>query len=324
MESKNEKKKILNQGYFFDLMKKLTEKGIITKKNVEEVNVLKGNPNVGTVDFIRQAHAVPGMDVNFAKGISLYQLEILKVLEQKKYKAVFVEGEDFEDGKPIVLSDDNQKEIKDSFFNYDASNPSEKQLELLSIFDASSIYRVLNEQAAIYGTENLLLNFKSGLLARHNSTTSHRNRYLSFAREKYAAKKVRKYLDEHPGEEVALIFGARHNFRFDFMRDLPLEGFMLRQPGQRKKEDLPVLNEIYFPQKAELVSILSKHKSLLSPLLLNSLLSSYFGLNRLFKERQRFHLRQGKRRAREKLRVHKIVENFERIDRGEDFDPVVL
>ncbi len=310
--NKIKESKVFSDEYFFEFARKLVAKGLIDNQKVKEKNILTGNPGIGTVDFIRQFHYSTSMDKyeNIKKAVALFQLEIYKELVRKKYDVIFSEA--ILDGKDdsIMTTEEVEayKEIKDTFKNFDLENPTPEQLKLFFTTGADIIYASLNK-VKLMGTANNYLHIK----AHESLGTAEKDRYVSLVRERYTAKKIREYLDQNKGERVGLVFGAAHNFGFDFMRDLPLEGFVIRQLGERKKEDRPVLNEISFPQMANLTDLLIRSKTILSPSLIKDILSSSLGLLRFKQERLRWQLREKKRSAREQVIVSKIVERAEKV-----------
>jgi hypothetical protein len=305
--------------YFYDLTERLVKKSLIDKREILEKNIIKGNEKVGTVDYIRQMHKMDGIPPRLERVVAMTQNDILKYLTEKKYKTIFTEG-NFPNKYDLFVNKVHQPEDKSTieiFSEYNPDKPTDDQLECLYELGGGGVYSILNKDTVQnLGPENPIAHTYASHAHDDDPRILSKRHYrnVMFSRERYVAKEVRKYLDENKGERVALIFGANHDFRFDFKRDLALEGFF-RQFGERKNEDLPVLNEVSFPQKMNLLYLLRRHSSLLSPLYYKNALKTYLGIAKLEDEKIRYQLRQLKRRAREQ----KIIERMHNdIDEGED------
>jgi len=241
---------------FLKFAKWVVDHKLIGRNDRTDKVVLKGNPEVGDVTWFRQAHYAPWLDKNTKTAVALYQAQILRGLVPGKFQVVFSETPWVEDKDTM---DGMRKAVLHHFgAGYDLDRLTPGQLDCLYRAGADVVYSVLQPGVALKGTQSKPLHSATTLVHRITSQSpgDTRSRPLTlFARERQTTMKVREYLDQHPGSKVALLFGALHDFRFDFRRDLPLEGRVFKQFGERRRDDRPVLREVMFPRANDLVTL---------------------------------------------------------------------
>lgn len=302
-----------HESKFLRFIKYLSTKGVISPNRIETKTVLKGNPKIGQVDYIRQAHQAEGIEGDLKKSVSYYQLEILKYLQQRKYTTMFSEEPKIGDADYIFKASSEIKKNFEKGISY--TNLTEMQLEILYEYGADLVYSTINKNVKIMNTQPIGNGLQRSIARTKNLRL--RDRIILDMRERYTARRVREYLDANPGETVALVYGAFHNFNFDFKRDLPLQGWWIfRQPGERNMDNVPVLTEIFFPQAMNLILLSLHYDNIFSFHFLKSALSTLTGFAKLSQERKRYKQRQAKRKLRGQI---KTVENVDRLEEQEKF-----
>lgn len=294
----------------------MAAKGIISPKHTETKTIINGNSKVGQVDYIRQAHQHSGVEGDLKRSIAFYQLEIFKYLEQQRYQTIFTENPHIdEDGYLLTASLDVQRYFGNGI---NLNNPTNEQLETLYKYGADVVYSIINKSTRLMRTQNTLLlqgSMLASAVSRAMGSKMHDRATLE-ARERYTARLVREHLDSNPGETVALVYGANHNFGFDFKRDLPLEGWWIfRQPGERKPNDRPTLKEISFPQSMNLVELAQHYENIFSSKFLKQILSTSSGYSRFKNSRERFKQRQAKRDLKGQIKTAELVDVFEKSEK---------
>ncbi len=297
-----------NESNFLRFIKKLVAKRIISRDSIREQVILKGNPEIGTIDFIRQHHDQDGIWGDRAKTTEFYQAQIFSELTRKKYKVVFSENPDIVNSEYLKYA---QERIREVFETGTVSAPFDaRQLVRFLEFGADLVYATLNPEVKLLPTQNLKI--LDAAMKFKSPTGSRDSIWMMEVRERVAAKIVRGYLDSHPGERVALVFGADHNFGFDFKRDLPLEGVFFKQFGERRDDDVPSLNEISFPMAEDLSILATYHKKVFSRLFIKEIILAQFGLAHLKLERERRNRRMFKRRLATQYSTNKLITDSEK------------
>lgn len=198
----------------------------VAPAEVKITTEIKGDKNVGEVLFIKQLHSIPDTRLvrkeileNFSWLIGEYQVKIAKFLEDNKIKHVFDEG------RTTDLTPDNRQEsalfvsqarAARLLFPQGIKESSASQFAVFGLLimpTGAEFYAVFHPDVTIHRTlspENDALYSK--LVAQHGD----RKEFTFDLREKFAAAEVMSFLGEHPGERVALTFGAAHEFNNHF------------------------------------------------------------------------------------------------------------
>lgn len=220
-----------------------------------ERTVLSGNPRIGRVTHVHQMHSIqesehiPALNDAVKELVAQYQTEILRHLQSTHYDAIFVEGMPHNSTKKIS---DARPHVLRAFphgIPHTEIDLTHEQRACLFSFDAGVVYSILTN-TPLFGAEQRYIqeagarSLESNKGYRHGDVRTQIS--LFFARERFASKMVRTYLDAHPGKRVALIYGAGHTFGKSFERDLPLQGVWWKRFGRRTEADRPEVSEIAF------------------------------------------------------------------------------
>lgn len=195
-----------------------------------------GDSAVGTVRYIKQVHTAYFENDSRLKDIGLYQLGILKRLEELGTRHVFVEGlytdlncadsaaervfskythgllnrKKWQDFPADGFLDTLRKQFSDSSY---LSAPTEEQRFLLGAVGAAFIYAALHVDIELHRTISQKKDAKLFIRQMSHEPESVRfGWYRTTAREYFAAKEVCSFLDKNPGADVAIVFGAAHCF----------------------------------------------------------------------------------------------------------------
>jgi len=174
---------------------------------------LAGSPTVGAVDFVRQIHTIPGQAEPDVQLTSYSQEMILRHLITTAPKVVFREGSayDVPASSPIREASLSVAEVQKAFPNgLPDGDLNEKQRHLLTALGATEIYAVLNPDVSLMGTAYPGMEQYQRLIQRQRPDLS--DACVVPLREQEAIAKVKEYLSSHPGEKVALVYGAAHFF----------------------------------------------------------------------------------------------------------------
>lgn len=180
-----------------------------------------GNPNDGTVFFLRQWHAGIGRNQDRLKKIGSYQFEILKELKRLDIKDVFIEGltVDIKDRKSTdelydVTKLIHQVHFVDQYFpDGIPEKPNLAQLMALAEYGAGIVYGLLNKDVIIHRT--LEPNEKEELetLFLMGSFNPECLLGLFSKGEEFASKQMKAFFEDGKDKKAAIVFGLLHSFR---------------------------------------------------------------------------------------------------------------
>jgi hypothetical protein len=216
--------------------------------------ILTGNPEIGTVEYIRIPLQRPE---EREQGLHLraeFHAATLDFLRKGGYKTIFAEGHAYvrpADTDIAILSRvlkspeyvpfevQEAERIRDMFTTFNLNDITIDQRRALLEYGAHNVCAMLDDSVSIVSIAPL-------------PNVSGKKRDTYHARQRYIAKQVRRHLDTHRGEKVAIIANDYDHFSFDFRRDLPLERGWWRGPfkqfGERKKKERPVVTEVSSPR----------------------------------------------------------------------------
>ena len=207
--------------------------------------VMKGNPDIGTIHVIQQIHNVAELSDLKRQDVGRYQAEILRMLLREKPPVVFNEstvGVPVGDAANYFFGGDSLflKELKQS-----GELPGEftpLQLSYLTDRGASLFYKGLNPDAEIMPviSEREYNRYRSEVkpdMERHE-----RDAIVMDRRERLAMAEIERYFDEHPGANVFLVYGAAHQWGPEDLRNPEAT---LEQRPQIETSVFPGLRELY-------------------------------------------------------------------------------
>lgn len=174
---------------------------------------LNGSPKVGTVEFIRQIHDVPGQLESDIQITSYSQEKILRHLTETGVKVVFREGGTFDihASSPSRTEDLRTVEVREAFSNgLPDGDLTTEQRRLLTTIGAPEIYAVLNPEVSLLATADL--EFEKSRRFIQGTRPDLAEACIIPLREQAAMDKITDYLALNPGEKVALVYGAAHHF----------------------------------------------------------------------------------------------------------------
>lgn len=291
-----------------------------------EKQILKGNPAIGHVAHIRQMHRYGEGDIDTSAELSRtekeiiaqYQAEILRHLMGSKYDVIYLEGILFDDARKVHAYEARIRQSFPQGIPHENEVLNDAQRNCLYTCGAGMVYGVLTGTPIKGPEQRYLMVGAQRSIEKHggfHTKDTYAHLSLFFARERFAAKEVRKYLDAHPGARVALIYGSGHTFETNFERDLPIQGVWWKRFGRRTAMDRPEVDEVHFP------AVSQAHTALASgtvPNLSNSLRAMYHR-SRVKKshtgdENLRARQREKKRRAGIERKTDRMVESAVRFD----------
>jgi hypothetical protein len=214
--------------------------------NKPEINIVEiaGYPSVGTLCSIGQVHCVYNekTDEEYIR-IGRYQFEILKYLESKQFKELFVEGvfytwtlQKIEDQNKVgqfqfeeLVKPKHLKELLESpdkiiqnvikLFSERRQNPTDDQLLCLGNLGAHFVYACTNQDVTIHQAipadkDHRLVEIQKKILNNPDRNGEEDHNFLRLRgrfREGYAMKEISDFLEENPSKTACLIFGIGHN-----------------------------------------------------------------------------------------------------------------
>lgn len=223
----------------------------------QEKQILRGNPEIGSVYHVRQVHFSKENTREQNNAITRLQMVLLDELEQGSYDAVVIES--LPTGWDI-FQDKHLDEVQAAFYGYTSGTISPEQRRLLLELGAAAIHCLLHPAVTPIPGASYGASLQSNI-GRYGNTARKREEARiarEYVRERIVARRVRAYLDGHPGARVALCYGTAHNFGFDFQRDLPRSGLLFKQFGQRARNDRPDVYEVEFPHETDKVGMRSR------------------------------------------------------------------
>jgi len=204
----------------------------IETKGIRKVKVeLEGDPKLGTVLFIRQVHLPPNFkeDLDFLVLIGNYQLEILRLLEQLRPQHVFTEDsdytfspEDLHHGDYRINDFDLKRrlQMRKLFGRRIPRDPDPRLLMGTAVARAQLVYAMRHEDVYLRraaAPEEAHLWDDCRRLGPEASDSEFSEVCL-YRRERVMVREISEFLRKHPGERVALVYGAAHNFADDFKK----------------------------------------------------------------------------------------------------------
>lgn len=183
---------------------------------------MSGNTEVGTVELLKQVHWVENMPVGSLHTTGEYQAELLKILLKDRPKHVFNEGafEGSETEEPEILEgspvgDVTQEIIRDGKL---PERLDDTVLRALAQRGAAWFYNQIEDSAVIHPTRSTAeyVEYEARLARIPDVNTpegrADRDAIVMDHREQLAMAHVMKFLEEHPGETVYMIYGAAHQW----------------------------------------------------------------------------------------------------------------
>ncbi|MFO1520420.1 MAG: hypothetical protein U1F57_12290 [bacterium] len=209
---------------------------------------LPGDPRVGTVIFIRQAHYSrwdleedflrrdPQAYLRHQYYTEAYQWEILKFLEALQPRHVFSEGLDRNLTNPnevnhylsTALERAEIEPLQESLVGPLPPRPQGELLEIIIHHEAVNLYALRHPQLqwhqVMTNAESLIDNLHyeaySQCVLRNEEGCSERDEaFVMATRESWASRELMQFLRAHPGETAVLIYGAAHQFCDDLLRE---------------------------------------------------------------------------------------------------------
>lgn len=205
---------------------------------------VSGDQDLGTILFIRDYHWPQSPDDQQVVGdevkmmVFTYRLKELRTLLQLQAKHVFVENT-FESWtveqvrrQRKQLDDNGTLEgLREALFSGSLNGPpTAEQMRVLSVGPIQLLYAlVASGDVALYGTTSSDGQARNEAMVaksrRHEVSEEELTQYNAVV-EAEAVERVMHVIRAHPGERSALIFGASHQFRDDFVA-LPYSPTML-------------------------------------------------------------------------------------------------
>lgn len=174
---------------------------------------LTGSSLVGEVDFIRQVHDIPGQNESDRLLVSYSQEFVLRHLVTIGPKFVFDEGT----ASGILPSSSYREEalgIKEALAAFPGGLPEGDltyfQRSTLIKLGAARLYAALHPDVSVMPTTSEESHTLQRLIQGRDPSL--RAVCVITLREQEALKHIRDFLDKHPGEKVALVYGAAHHF----------------------------------------------------------------------------------------------------------------
>lgn len=199
----------------------LFQRGFIRFRTIERLE-LAGNPNFGTVVFLRQNHDRPELNDRIRVPIGRFQAAILLYLMAHNAEHVFDEGLTrdvlgFVPSNPIPPHEGLERARNQFMQRLLAGNIADSSFALQAQDGASSIYALLFNDIQLHRTaEPWEEAYYRRIIDNHDLPAALRNHYRMRVREKAAASQVLAFLRAHPGEVAYLVYGARHEFADNF------------------------------------------------------------------------------------------------------------
>ena len=213
----------------------------IRKEKVE----LEGDPSFGTVYYIRQSHNVPGLeraDPLRYDEILRYQYEIYKELERLRPKYLFREDSHLQLPDGRAREAHLTQQFGRPFYDWmreTVSGPlpenfdrlSDEQKRLLADYEGFSFYHLRHDDVGLFNTTTLdefakidamikqleiELREEAAALKLHVHHHPRLRPIVYDLRESIAVREIKRFLEQHAGAKIALIFGRNHEFRDDF------------------------------------------------------------------------------------------------------------
>lgn len=198
------------------------------EKPVRRIRVdLEGDPEIGTLIFIRQSH----LELRFKGGRDddtdhlietlFYQAEIYDLLSELKPKHLFSEG----------LSRDfppSQREELQQYFN-ELNKPWQKHLAkfkdervkqrfLLTVNGADRYYAANTEEDIFLHKVQTQEQSEQHKKIKIDEADMSFWKFIINTREEWATREIINFFRDNPGETAVLVFGGAHSFCDDFIR----------------------------------------------------------------------------------------------------------
>jgi hypothetical protein len=179
------------------------------------------DPALGTLKVYGQTHDIPQANMEGRIGAGECQGELLKKLLRDKPQHIFQEGL-VEDVDPKTQADLNRMTNDELIFLFpeDIANIKEfddAQKLFLNKNGAVDVYLALHPEAKRHkvGTPEIEAKVDEKISKLDMSTDEGKKEYNKWVmdfREKAAAKEVYEFLQKHPGETVAMVYGSEHKY----------------------------------------------------------------------------------------------------------------
>jgi hypothetical protein len=215
-----------------------------------------GDPNVGTIYFLRQIHKVvtPDHEGKLVKHLSLgermvtgvHQLAIGSAVSKLQADAIFDEG----NSRPQPIVETFHPTVESALCDA-LENGTHVPLLLENLHQrggadaASACYAV-----PIYGTQTESTSARVDAYLAHQlrfPSQAAEDRFVFDERETEALLQVKAYMDEKPGRKVALVFGAAHSFRRERV-----------EAAWGRNSQLPIVYSVSFPSAANFETSVSQ------------------------------------------------------------------
>jgi len=215
----------------FDSIAKETDVDDTADLSQHERTELAGDASKGTLYFLRQLHNAPGLSERRQQFIGLYQYRILQFLEEKKIKHVFAEAM-----TEKLTGAEAGRQMKDAYgakwdeiFSQYAGElsptPSDKWKTFAFYLGADALYGLRNPDVVLHPVASVSENQLIVRLIKEGAPKS--RRFVYDMRESWATRELLDYINQHPGEDVVLIYGVVHSFCDDFQKagsDIQIKG----------------------------------------------------------------------------------------------------
>jgi len=197
---------------------------------------LEGDPQQGSILFIRQIHAIEedlqaeGPTAHLVK-VGLYQFYMLRLLEELHPQDIFLEGLSHDlshEGVLNNISDDigrqNMQFAERLFLGDLPDRPSADYLARLASLDAARIYAFRHAEAVLH---RVMTPSEKEIVRRElfsDPNIDVVNHPINAQREQWAVREMLEVLHNgewqrtHPERRIALIYGGTHSFCDDFLR----------------------------------------------------------------------------------------------------------
>ncbi len=198
-------------------------------KRVVSYEEMQGNPDVGTIELLKQVHNVDGLPLGSLHTTGEYQAELLRILLKERPVHIFSESasEDSETAEPSILHDSPVGDATQEVIS-NGKLPEELDdtlLRALSQRGAAWFYNQIEDSAVLHHVSSARehADYKAQLaripdpldaLDIHDARDAFdaRDAIIMDHREGLAMAHVMNFLDKHPGERVYMIFGAAHQW----------------------------------------------------------------------------------------------------------------
>lgn len=199
----------------------LFQRGFIRFRSIERLE-LEGNPNFGTVIFLRQTHDRPELNDRIRVAVGRFQVAMLFYLMERNAQHVFDEGstQDMLAYIPTTPWPEHQglERARNLLVQRLLSgNIANSSLSLHASDGAAGVYGLLFNDVSFHRSVEPWEEDYYRRITHNPSLPKHlRDYYRMQVRERAAARQIITFFREQPGEVVYLIYGARHEFADDF------------------------------------------------------------------------------------------------------------